>query len=248
MNLAPNPSSVVQYRPLDFSSFEWLTFDCYGTLIDWEAGILRIIRLALPGINASDADILRHYSEIEPAIQAKGYAKYREVLEEVTRQLARRYRMPITPTQAGMLAESIKNWQPFPDTVAGLKRLKSRFKLGIISNIDDDLFAGTAQWLEVEFDAVITAEQVGAYKPSKKNFEVALERTGVDRAKLLHCAESLYHDVAPTNEMGIANVWVNRRIGRSAEGATLVPQDVKPWLMVPDIATLAAVALGDGKT
>ena len=115
---------AIQYKPLEFSRFEWLTFDCYGTLIDWEAGILSALRAAFPDVKAGDADLLREYSELEPAIQSSGYKKYRAILAEIMRKLGAKYSVEISAAQADSLADSIKTWQPFPDTVAGLRRLK----------------------------------------------------------------------------------------------------------------------------
>jgi 2-haloacid dehalogenase len=222
---------------LDLSRFSVITFDCYGTLIDWETGILSAFRQALNLKPDEEGRALDLYSHLEPEIQASGYKRYREVLREVMVRMSREFERPLALGQEDTLAQSIKNWLPFPDTVAALRRLKTRYKLGIISNIDDDLFAQTAQHLQVPFDLVVTAQQVGAYKPSPKNFETA-ERVGkLDRATWLHAAESLYHDVAPTHQLGIANVWVNRRQGK-ANAATRTAS-VQPDLEVPDLKTLA---------
>jgi 2-haloacid dehalogenase len=132
------------------------------------------------------------------------------------------------------LPESLKTWQPFPDTLPALRRLKSRYKLAIISNIDDDLFAASEKLLEVPFDHVVTAQQVGAYKPSLRNFEVALERMVIPRERLLHVAESLFHDVAPARRLGIASVWVNRRAAKGGVAASGTA-DVQPDLTVTDL-------------
>jgi 2-haloacid dehalogenase len=224
-------------RMLDLSRFSVITFDCYGTLIDWETGILSAFRQALNLKSDEEGRALDLYSRLEPEIQASGYKRYRDVLREVMVRMSREFDRPLALGQEDTLAQSLKNWLPFPDTVAALRRLKTRYKLGIISNIDDDLFAQTAQHLQVPFDLVVTAQQVGAYKPSPKNFETA-ERVGkLDRATWLHAAESLYHDVAPTRQLGIANVWVNRRQGK-ANAATRTAS-VQPDLEVPDLKTLA---------
>ncbi len=211
---------------LDFSRFEWLSFDCYGTLIDWESGIVGYLRplLQSKGCYTGDAAILNLYSEVEPREQSDEYRSYREVLANVVRDFARELRFEVTPSEAAGLAESIRNWQPFADTVPGLRRLHSRYKLAILSNIDDDLFAHSARKLEVPFDCVVTAQQVGAYKPSLKNFDMLLARLAIPRERLLHVAESLYHDVGPANSLGIASVWVNRRRGnRQPPASSLTP-------------------------
>ena len=184
---------------LDFSRFDWLSFDCYGTLIDWETGILGYLRplLHAKGCAIGDAQILALYSEFEPRQQAGPYRSYREVLAGVVREFARELHFEVSETEANGLAESIRDWQPFPDTVAGLRKLHSRYKLAVLSNIDDDLFAHTAPKLEVPLDAVVTAQQVHSYKPSLNNFEALLRRHTIPRERLLHVAESLYHDVVP---------------------------------------------------
>lgn len=223
---------------IDFSNIRIITFDCYGTLIDWETGILAAMRGVLPGV--SDRELLTVYSELEPEIQAGEYKRYRQVLRELLAGAARRFGANVPTGKEDTLAESIAEWKPFPDTVAALRRLKSKYRLAVISNIDDDLFAYSAKRLEVPFDHVITAQQVGAYKPSLKNFEMAEKRIGTPRAQWVHAAESIFHDVVPARKLGIASVWVNRR-GNKAYGATKVAE-AKPDLEVPDLQGLANAA------
>jgi 2-haloacid dehalogenase len=227
---------------LDFSRFEWLSFDCYGTLIDWETGLLGYLRpfLRAKGCAISDTQILALYSEFEPREQSGHYRGYRDVLASVVRDFAQELRFEVSDGEAAGLAESIRNWQPFVDTVGGLQQLHSRYKLAVLSNIDDDLLAYTAPKMEVRFDAVVTAQQVHSYKPSLNNFEALLRRHAIPRERLLHVAESLYHDVAPAHQLGIATVWVNRRQGKEAASKLA---DVKPDLEVPDIQRLAELAL-----
>jgi 2-haloacid dehalogenase len=209
---------------LDFSQFRVLTFDCYGTLIDWESGILVALNRALDahGRAIPAQQLLAAYSEIEPQIQSEDYRLYRDVLAEVMRRLGTRFNIGFTPAEIASLAESIREWQPYPDTVAALCRLKSRYQLAIISNIDDDLFAHSAKKLDVPFDFVITAQQVGSYKPSLRNFEVALQRIGLPKEKVLHVAESIFHDVVPAGSLGLKTVWVDRQrqTGMKATKAT----------------------------
>jgi 2-haloacid dehalogenase len=228
---------------LDFSQFEYLSFDCYGTLIDWESGILGYLRplLTRKGRQVSAAEILNFYSDSEPRQQQQPYRIYRDVLAAVTRDIAREFRVEFSDEEAAGLATSIRNWQPFPDTVPALKRLKSRYKLAVLSNIDDDLFAFTALKLGVELDCVVTAQQVQDYKPSLRNFETLLDRLSVNKTQLLHVAESLYHDVAPARSLGIASVWVNRRQGRPAAATKLV--SARPDVEVPTVGALADLAL-----
>ena len=228
---------------LDCSRFDWLSFDCYGTLIDWESGILGYLRpvLRAKGCDISDARILALYSEFEPQEQAGHYRSYREVLADVVRDFARELHFEVSESEANGLAESIRDWQPFADTVGGLRRLHLRYKLAVLSNIDDDLFANTALKLEVRFDAVVTAQQVHSYKPSLNNFEALLRRYAIPRERLLHVAESLYHDVGPARSLGIASVWVNRRKGKPASASKLA--EVKPDVEVPDVGSLAKLAV-----
>ncbi len=228
---------------LDFSRFDWLSFDCYGTLIDWETGILGYMRplLHAKGCAIGDAKILALYSELEPREQAGHYRSYRQVLAGVVRDFAHELRFEVSDGEAAGLAESIRDWPPFADTVAGLQRLHSRYKLAVLSNIDDDLFAYTAPKLEVRLDAVVTAQQVHSYKPSLNNFEALLRKYAIPRERLLHVAESLFHDVEPARSLEIATVWVNRRQGKEAAASKLA--DVKADLEVPDIGRLAELAV-----
>lgn len=226
---------------LDLSRFEFLSFDCYGTLINWESGILGYLRplLKSKGLSVADDEILSRYSEFEPR-QQQPYKPYRDVLAAVVRDFAGHYGIGVTEQEANGLAESIRNWGPFPDTVNGLKKLKTRYKLAVLSNIDDDLFALTAPKLGVAFDAVVTAQQVQSYKPSLRNFETLLARLPVSKDRLLHVAESLYHDVAPAQSIGIATVWVNRRQGRPAAASKLA--EATADLEVPTVGELADLA------
>ncbi len=228
---------------LDFSRFRVLTFDCYGTLIDWESGILAALGplLAAHGKPLADDKLLELFGELEAEAEAGEYQSYRKVLEDVARGVGRRLGFETSEQEARSLPESLKNWPPFPDTVAALKKLKSRYKLAIVSNTDDDLFAHTARLLEVPFDWVITAQQAGSYKPSHNNFRLALERIALPPGQVLHCAQSVYHDVVPARELGLATVWVNRR-GAKGGGATKAAQG-QPDVEVPDLKTLAEMAV-----
>jgi 2-haloacid dehalogenase len=216
---------------------EIITFDCYGTLIDWETGILNSLRTSIGLKREEEGRALDLYSRVEPEIQASEYKRYREVLRDVLARLAKELGREIPRGKEYAIAESIKDWLPFPDTVDALKRLKSKYRLGVISNIDDDLFAQTHKHLQIPFDLVVTAQQVGAYKPSHKNFEEAERKGKLDRKTWLHAAESRFHDVAPARELGIRNVWVNRRQGK-ANAATRM-SDVKPDREVATLKQLA---------
>ena len=228
---------------LDFRRFRVLTFDCYGTLVDWESGILEALRplLRAHGKSLTDEQALELYGELEAEAEAGEYQPYRKVLEGVVRSFGKRVGFAPSRQEAESLPQSLKNWKPFPDTVAALKRLKTRYKLAIVSNTDDDLFADTARLLQVPFDWVITAQQAGSYKPSHRNFKLALERIALPPEQVLHCAQSIYHDVVPAKELGLATVWVNRRAGKKGKGATK-PARGQPDLEVPDLKTLADLA------
>lgn len=221
---------------LDFDSFEAITFDCYGTLIDWETGMLGILRplLASHRVSASDEQILAAYAELEPAIQSAGYLRYRLVLVEVVRRLARHFGFSATEDEARRLADSLPDWAPFPDTVDALRTLKQKYRLGIISNTDNDLFAGTAKHLKTDLDWVITAEQARAYKPARTIFEFALQRIGLPAGKVLHAGQSIFHDVIPAKAMGMGTVLVTRRGFGAVKRVSSQPDEI-----VSDLKTLA---------
>ena len=228
---------------LAFDSFQAITFDCYGTLIDWESGILRVLRplLAEHGKRVPDEQILALYAELEPAIQAAEYQPYRLALEEVVRGMGQHFGFSVSTDEARGLAASLKSWTPFPDTVAALRALKSKYRLGIISNTDDDLFSDTARHLHIVFDWVITAEQARAYKPARAVFDLALRRIGLPPEKVLHAGQSIFHDVVPAREMGMSTVLVTRR-GPGATKRVSATADLE----VPDLKTLAEMAVGQG--
>jgi 2-haloacid dehalogenase len=228
---------------LDFSRFELLTFDCYGTLINWEEGILRCLRhiLAAHGKNLDAAAILQLYGDFEARAEQGEYRRYREILRSVARQFGKQLGFAPTDQEADALPESLKAWTPWPDTVTALRTLRSRFQLAIISNVDDDLFAATKPQLGVEFGQIITAQQAGAYKPSLKIFELALSRVGVPAHRILHVGQSLYHDVLPAQSLGLATVWVNRPSARTGVGAVKAVEG-HPDLQVSSLAELAAAS------
>ena len=225
---------------LDFNRYEWLSFDCYGTLVDWETGISTAVAEVLQShtIARSRAEILALFADAEPRAQtAHGYREYRPVLREVMALMADELGIRCSEPELDCLADSLPRWPVFPDASAALNTLKARYRLAIISNVDDDLFAGSARALGVEFDAVITSQQARAYKPDLRGFNIALERMGCDKANWLHIGESLYHDIGPANRMGIASVWVNR----PDRGGGTRPTDATPDLEVADLAELAAI-------
>jgi len=231
---------------MDCSHFTTISFDCYGTLIDWEAGILPALRgmLGRHRQTFTDATILELYGEFEAAAESGSYQSYCDVLQSVVRAFGARLGFTPTPAELTSLSESLPLWPPFSDTVAALRQLKRRYRLAVISNIDDNLFVQTRKYLGVEFAAVITAEQARSYKPSRNNFELALTALAIRPEHLLHVGQSIYHDVLPAQSLGISTVWVNRKSARPGVGAVL-PAEGRPDLEVPDLATLAVLALKD---
>jgi 2-haloacid dehalogenase len=231
---------------LDFNRFEVLTFDCYGTLIDWEAGILSALRRILSAHEKTidDATLLKLYGDFEQRSEQGPFRPYRAVLESVVRQFGDELRFAPTAEEAGSLPASLATWKPWPDTVAALRQLKTRFRLAILSNVDDDLSALTRSKLEVAFDEVITAEQARAYKPSLKVFELALSRIHAPAHRVLHVGQSIYHDVIPAQALGLATVWVNRPSARPGVGAVKAAE-ATPDLTVSSLAELADAAAHD---
>jgi 2-haloacid dehalogenase len=229
---------------MDFSRFTTISFDCYGTLINWEAGILPTIERILAQHNRTvpPAEILKLYGEFEAKAEAGEYQKYRKVLESVVAQFGERLGFQPSTEEMQSLADSVPSWPTFPDTVAALRELKKNYRLAIISNIDDELFAKTRPLLGVEFDSVTTAEQARGYKPSLNNFRLAMRNSGVSADKLLHVGQSIYHDVLPAQSLGIATVWVNRASARPGVGA-VIAADGKPDLEVRDLASLAEATM-----
>ena len=234
---------------LDFSRFEALTFDCYGTLIDWEAGILAGLRpvLAARGAEPADDELLEVYAGFEAAAEAGPYLRYREVLGRCLRQAAARYGVDPDDEEVTAFSDSVGEWPAFPDSSAALARLQGRFRLGVITNCDDDLFARSAGRLRTVFDWVVTAQSVGSYKPDPRNFEMAFERLALPRERILHVAQSLFHDHVPAKRLGLTTVWIDRRHDRPGFGAT-PPADVEPDATFPDMASFATAATATAKT
>ncbi len=195
--------------------FDVLTFDCYGTLVDWERGIAEAFATAAgaDGVTLDRAAILRAYHEIEPRVQADRYRPYRDVLAITARAVADRLSWKLAPGRETFLPESLPSWPPFPDTNAALGRLRDAgHRLAILSNVDDDLLAGTRRHLAADFDFVITAQQVGSYKPAPGHFVAAREQIGA--ASWLHVAQSYFHDVQPARALGVPSAWINRKAER----------------------------------
>jgi 2-haloacid dehalogenase len=229
---------------LDFARFEALTFDCYGTLIDWESGLLDALRpmLVAHGASADPETLLESFARHETRLEAGTYRPYREILEASAEGICGELGITPTPDELHAFGSSVADWPAFPDSSDALVRLASRFRLAVITNCDDDLFAASNERLGVTFDAVVTAQQAGSYKPAERSFHLALERLALPVDRVLHCAQSLFHDHVPARRLGFRTVWVERRSGRGGSGAT-PPAEASPDLVVADMARLAQAAV-----
>ena len=209
------------------SDFDALSFDCYGTLIDWETGLLTALRLLSERSRVPDDELLEAYGVIELEIERENPGLvYSQLLEKVHAGLCDRLGVERDDVEAARLGASIGDWPAFPDSVEALRYLKQHFKLVILSNVDRLSFAGSNRWLGVEFDHIFTAEDIGSYKPDLRNFEYLVTKLGefgVPKDKLLHTAQSLFHDHVPANQMGIASAWIDRRHDKTGGGATVLP-------------------------
>ena len=217
---------------MKLTDFKVLTFDCYGTLIDWEQGITENLSSLTGrlGTELSRDQILECHAWHESSQQAATPGmKYSSLLAVVHRRLAEEWGVPAHWTESLEYGKSVGSWPAFPDSAGALAELKGQFRLAILSNVDNSSFAGSNERLGVEFDAVFTAEDVGSYKPSDRNFEYMLghlARQGIERHEILHVAESLFHDHVPAKRFGLANCWIHRRRGLEGYGATMDPGTV----------------------
>ncbi|MEW6730760.1 MAG: HAD family hydrolase [Acidobacteriota bacterium] len=225
---------------MNLNNIELITFDCYGTLIDWEGGITNAFQTtaARDGIRLSTDDIVTAYMLEEPIVETESYRSYREVLTETARRVAARLGWQLNPSHADFLVASMGDWIPFSDTNAALERLAKRFQLGILSNVDDDLLAATRRHFTVNFDLIVTAAQVKSYKPGHAHFQEAITRRG-GKQGLLHAAQSHFHDVVPATTLGIPVVWVNRKNEPLPSGGP------RPTYQVHNLAGLAELMLNN---
>jgi 2-haloacid dehalogenase len=242
MGLAPHHPASQLGAVMNLRDYSVLTFDCYGTLIDWETGLRAAFADVFTAhrIAVDDERLLQLFAEHESALERGPFVEYKAVLRGVLSSIGKVYGFDPTPDELDRFALSVGDWPPFADSGPSLRALQSRYKLVVLSNVDDDLFARSAEKLGVTFDDVITAQQLRSYKPSTNNFRAALARIGVPQERVLHVAQSLYHDIAPAKALGWSTVWVNRRAGK-AGGAT-PDASTRPDLEVPDLATLARLA------
>jgi 2-haloacid dehalogenase len=192
-------------------------------------------------VAADDEDVLARYARHEAAAEAGTYRRYREVLAAGLRGVAEELGFEPSVAELEAFSVSVREWPAFPDSSAALTLLRTRYRLGVITNCDDDLFAASNERLGVAFDWIVTAEQVGAYKPAEANFHLAFERIGLPRERILHVAQSLYHDHVPARRLGLTSVWIDRRHDRVGAGATPVAE-AEPDATFPDMASFAAAA------
>jgi 2-haloacid dehalogenase len=207
----------------------WATFDCYGTLVDWNTGIHRELE-RLFGVDRAD-ELVVLYHEIEPEIQAANAgASYREVLTLALERLASETGLGLPEGETSALARSLPSWPVFDDVRSGLGEARTRgWRLGILSNTDRDLIDASMVEIGVAFHPVIVAGEIGSYKPAKRHWEIFREKTGAD-SRQVHVAQSLFHDIAPACELGIPTIWINRQDE---------PEDPRPTVTLPGVATLA---------
>ena len=224
---------------LDRDRFAVLSFDCYGTLIDWEAGLVTALREALPGSARTNDELLEEFARHEAEAERAPYRPYREVLATGLRGIAAWERLPVTNDAVARFSESVRDWPAFPDSHEALEELHERYRLAVITNCDADLFAASQERLGIDFDWVITAEAAGAYKPSERPFELAFETIDVPRERRLHVAQSLYHDHVPAKRLGLTTVWIDRRHDRAGSGAT-PSATAEPDATYPSMAAFAA--------
>lgn len=224
---------------IDFDLYKAITFDCYGTLIDWEEGILSVLKpvFSLHRIRFTDKQILELFAELELKAESEEFVPYRDILKKVMKGISAKFGFNLSDSELICLENSMRNWLPYSDTVESLMKLRKKFNLAIISNVDDDLIAHSINHLKIDFDWIITSEQIKSYKPSSKNFDYTIKKLNVPVTDILHVAQSIYHDIIPARKADLATVWVNRRKGTHGFGAT-PPAKCESDLEVPDLKTL----------
>lgn len=232
---------------VDFDKFKAVTFDCYGTLIDWETGITQLVRPWIDAINpAIPTDLVITSFALHQAKhqQTRPTLLYPEVLARTWKDIERTFGWQENPAHAAAFAASVPDWPPFADTVESLKYLARFYKLVILSNVDNASLEGTLRrQLEVPFEMTVTAEDVASYKPGLPHFTRTFEQLaarGIAREEILHVAQSKHHDIRPGRELGLTTVWVNRRHDRPGSGATLAT-DAEPHLAVKSLVELVAL-------
>ncbi len=233
------------HMTIDWQNVATLTFDCYGTIIDWETGIADALTEVVRrrGVEVDRDALLRSFATHEHVVEEDG-RRYRDVLAETLRRVARDFEFEASADECEAFGRSVADWPAFSDSVEALRRLAARFELVILSNVDDDLFAGSASRLPgVQFTHVVTAEQIGSYKPNPEHFHEGLRRIGRPLSQVVHVAQSLFHDHAPAKALGFTTVWINRRGDDGCDGATPAAEAI-PDLSLPDLRSLADLVEG----
>ena len=232
---------------MNLDDFEALSFDCYGTLIDWEAGLVAVLRewATRRGLQMDDQTLITAYGSHEAvAERSRPRDPYPHILARSMRALGAELGAEVTDADANALARSVPDWPAFPDSPDALTALSKRYKLLILSNVDRVSFAASNERLGVEFTSILTAEDIGSYKPSPRNFDALgaeARRLGIGTGKLLHVAQSLFHDHVPAKKAGLPTVWINRRHAKPGWGATPAPEaDVIPDWTFTSMADFAA--------
>jgi len=231
---------------LDLTEYKALSFDCYGTLIDWESGISAVLApwAREQDLDLSDEELLLAYADNEAAVERETPAAlYPDVLAMAFRRTGETLGAPVSDSWARRLGDSVPDWPAFPDSADALARLGRHYKLLILSNVHRAGFVGSNRRLRGNFAAVVTAEDVGAYKPAENHFralDATLPRLGVDRRALLHVAQSLFHDHVPAKREGLQSVWINRRHDRPGWGAT--PEPTEEWAFDAEFQSMADFA------
>jgi 2-haloalkanoic acid dehalogenase type II len=236
------------------AGFDALSFDCYGTLIDWEAGIAAVLGpwAQSRGLEMSDEALLTAYSGHEARAEAQHPGElYPAILTRALRGLGDELGAEVSDEDAQRLARSVPDWPPFGDSRDALAALGKRYQLIILSNVDRDSFAGSNRRLGVTFTSILTAEDIGSYKPSPRNFEALLAeagRLGIGKGRLLHVAQSLFHDHLPAKKAGLPTVWINRRHDRPGWGATPAPAaEVAPDGEFPSMEAFAEAVAAESR-
>ncbi|WP_137122730.1 haloacid dehalogenase type II [Segeticoccus rhizosphaerae] len=245
-------SSPPSFGPEERSRFDALSFDCYGTLIDWELGIGRVLAAWADAVDLSLTveELLTLYATQEArAEREQPRALYPDILARSFRAMGQSLEVEVADSWAERLGDSVGDWPAFPDSRQALERLRTRYQLVVLSNVDRASLARSLVHLGVEFEGLITAEDVGSYKPNPANFDrlQAFARSrGIHEGRLLHVAQSLFHDHVPAHRAGLPSVWINRRHGRAGWGATPPPsQHVTVDWIFPDLSSFADAAVGD---
>ena len=230
---------------MKITDFSTLTFDCYGTLIDWETGLLAVLRpwADRHRLAVSDDDLLAAMGRHESRLQrARAGAIYPDLLADLMRALGDDFRVRVSDAEATALGASIKDWPAFPDSPEALRYLAGHYRLVVLSNVDNASFVHSNAKLGVTFDAVYTAEDIGSYKPDPRNFHSMLDKLGeqgIAKGDILHTAQSLFHDIEPAKAIGLVTNWINRRHDKPGPGAT-PPATATPDFEFPSLAAFAA--------